>query len=317
MTKHRAKLLGYSAGLAALAVAPFFGSYYLHFLLATLVVYALVALSMVVLIGLGGQISIGHAAFWAIGAYGSTLLVTKLGLPFLPAVFAGGLFAAVFGAVLAIPALRVQGHYLAIATLGFALFIQQVLFEWESLTGGRQGLFVPRPEIGGYTFENDFEYFYLLLAFLLFFGWTVDNLRRSQTGVALRALKTSPIAAQCAGVSRVYHLFVAFIISAFLAGISGALYAPLIGHISTETFSLDTSLAFLTMSVIGGLNSVAGATLGAMYLTLAPEIFRELKSAQMVVYGLTLIFFMHFLPGGLASIGQRVWKFWSERRPAD
>ncbi len=110
-------------------------------------------------------------------------------------------------------------------------------------------------------------------------------------------------------------MFVAFIISAFLTGISGALYAPLIGHISTETFSLDTSLAFLTMSVIGGLDSVAGAVLGAMYLTLAPEVFRELKNAQMVVYGLTLIFFMHFLPGGLASLGQRLWKLWSERRP--
>ncbi len=133
---------------------------------------------------------------------------------FLPAVIAGGLFAALFGAVLAIPALRVQGHYLAIATLGFALFIQQVLFEWESLTGGRQGLFVPRPEIGGYAFENDFEYFYLLLTLVAFFGWAVNNLRRSHTGVALRALKTSPIAAHalasgahiiCSSLSSLVH----------------------------------------------------------------------------------------------------------------
>jgi branched-chain amino acid transport system permease protein len=317
MIKGRALLFGYAAATIALAVAPLFGGYYLHFLLATLIIYALVALSMVVLIGLGGQISIGHAAFWAIGAYGSTLFITKLGLPFLLAVLAGGLLAAILGAVLAIPALRVQGHYLAIATLGFALFIQQVLFEWESLTGGRQGLFVPRPEIARYSFENDLEYYYLLLGIFILFGWTVHNLQRSHTGVALRALKTSPIAAQCAGVGRVYHLFVAFIVSAFLTGVSGALYAPLIGHISTDTFSLDTSLAFLTMSVIGGLNSVAGALLGAMYLTLAPEVFRELKSAQMVVYGLTLIFFMHFLPGGLASIGQRIREFWGEQRPAN
>jgi len=317
MTKDRANLLGYVVAFVILAAAPLFGSYYLHFLLASLIVYALVALSMIVLVGLGGQISIGHAAFWAIGAYGSTLLVTKLGLAFIPAVLAGGLIAAVFGALLAIPALRVQGHYLAIATLGFALFIQQVLFEWESLTGGRQGLFVPRPDIGGYTFENDFEYFYLLLGLFVFFGWIVRNLQRSPTGLALSALKTSPIAAQCAGINRVYHLFAAFIVSAFLAGVSGALYGPLIGHISTETFSLDTSLAFLTMSVIGGLDSVAGAILGALYLTLAPEIFRELKSAQMVVYGLTLVAFMHFLPGGVASIGPRLWQFYTKRRPAN
>ena len=112
-------------------------------------IYALVALSFNVLLGLGGQISIGHAAFWAIGAYACALSVIKLGLPFLLGVAAAGIMAALFGALVALPALRVQGHYLAIATLGFALIVQQVLFEWETLTGGRQGLFVPRPSLFG------------------------------------------------------------------------------------------------------------------------------------------------------------------------
>lgn len=292
--------------LVVLLAAPWFGSHYLHFLLASIMIYTLVGLSLNVLIGLGGQISIGHAGFWALGAYGSALLITKLGVPFLVGMLLGGCIAAVFGALLALPALRVQGHYLAIATLGFALFIQQVLFEWESLTGGRQGLSVPRPQVAGFEFTNDLEYYYLLLAVVLACAWLAGNLKSSHTGHALQALRMSPTAAQCAGIGRARHLLVAFTISAFFTGVSGALYAPLIGHLTTETFSLATSLSFLTMAVIGGLTSMGGAILGAVYLTLAPELFRELKSAQMVVYGLTLIACMHFLPNGLVSIPSRL-----------
>ena len=116
------------------------------------------------------------------------------------------------------------------------------------------------------------------------------------------ALKMSAIAAQCSGVNRPYHVILAFVVSAFFTGLSGALFAHLIGYLSTETFTLVQSLAFLTMAVIGGLHSYAGAVLGAIYLTLAPEFLREFKSAQMVIYGLTLILFMRFLPGGLASL---------------
>lgn len=312
-TRRTYPVLG-SVVLVALLVAPWFGSHYLHFLLATVMVYTLIGLSLNVLLGLGGQISIGHAGFWALGAYGAALLVTKLEMPFLLSVLLAGGLAAVFGALLALPALRVQGHYLAIATLGFALFIQQALFEWESLTGGRQGLSVPRPQVAGFQFANDQEYYYLLLLVVAVCAWLAGNLRSSHTGHALRALKMSPTAAQCAGIGRGRHLLVAFTTSAFLTGLSGALYAPLIGHLTTETFTLAASLSFLTMAVIGGLSSRGGALLGAIYLTLAPELFRELKDAQMVVYGLTLIACMHFLPGGLVSIPSRLRALWAWSR---
>jgi branched-chain amino acid transport system permease protein len=300
--------------LVAALIAPLLGGNYLHFLLATLLIYSLVGMGMVVLTGWGGYISIGHAALWAVGAYGCALFINKLGLPFLLAVPLAAVVAAVFGALIAIPALRVHGHYLAIATLGFALLLQQVLFEWESLTGGRQGLFVPRPSIFGHELVNDFEFVYLLVLVVAVAAWLVRNFRESPTGHALIALKNSPIAAQCAGASRPLHLFIAFTFSAFLTGLSGALYGSLIGYLSTETFTLATSVAFLTLVVVGGVESIWGALLGAAFLTLAPEVFRNLKGAQTVVYGLTLMVCIHVLPGGLASLPARLRSLLASRK---
>jgi branched-chain amino acid transport system permease protein len=281
---------------------------YGYYILAVIMIYAIVALGLNVLIGMGGQISIGHAGFWALGAYASALSVIKLGLPFLVGVAVGGMVAAAFGALVALPALRVQGHYLAIATLGFALVVQQVLFEWEWLTGGRQGLFVPRPSLFGIELASDLGYYYLLLALFLLLAWMTGNFAKSHTGRSLMALRMSTIAAECCGIPRPKHIIIAFAISAFFTGVSGALYGHLLGHLSTETFSLAASLSFLTMAVIGGLHSRAGALLGGAYLALAPEVMREFKDAQMVIYGVTLILFMQFLPGGLISLPDLVWR---------
>jgi branched-chain amino acid transport system permease protein len=298
--------------LPILVGLPFGLGNYGYYILAIVMIYAMVALSLNVLIGMGGQISIGHAGFWALGAYASALSVIKLGLPFLLGVALGGIVAALFGALVALPALRVQGHYLAIATLGFALFVQQVLFEWEWLTGGRQGLFVPRPSLFGVELQSDFTYYYVLLAIFLLLAWIAGNFAKSHTGRSVIALRMSSVAAECCGIARPRHIIIAFVISAFFTGISGALYGHLLGHLSTETFSLAVSLSFLTMAVIGGLHSRAGALLGGAYLALAPEVLREFKDAQMVIYGVTLILCVQFLPGGLISLvermGRAVWR---------
>jgi branched-chain amino acid transport system permease protein len=292
--------------LLILVGLPFGLGNYGYYILATIMIYAIVSLSLNVLIGMGGQISIGHAGFWALGAYASALSVIKLGFPFLLGVALGGIVAALFGALVALPALRVQGHYLAIATLGFALFIQQVLFEWEWLTGGRQGLFVPRPSLFGVELQSDFSYYYVLLAMFLLLAWVTGNFARSHTGRSLMALRMSTVAAECCGIARAKHIIIAFVMSAFFTGISGALYGHLLGHLSTETFSLAVSLSFLTMAVIGGLHSRAGALLGGAYLAVAPEILREFKDAQMVIYGVTLILCVQFVPGGLISLVERM-----------
>jgi branched-chain amino acid transport system permease protein len=292
-------------GIAVLAVAPLFLSNYGWFILATAMVYAFVALSLNILVGMAGQISIGHAGFWALGAYASAIAIQKFGVPFVFAILLGGAVASLFGAIVALPALRVSGHYLAIATLAFAILVQQVLFEWESVTGGRQGLSVPRPSLG-VELTSDFSYYYFLLALFLISAWIVRNLRNSLTGRSLMALKQSAVAAQCAGISRARHIILAFALSAFFTGVSGALYGSLIGRLSTETFSLTASLSFLTMAVIGGLGSEVGALLGAAFLAMAPEVLRQFKDAEMVVYGVILVLCMIFLPNGLVSIWR--WK---------
>jgi len=292
-------------GVLGLALVPLALSNYGWYILAVTMVYALVALSLNILVGMAGQISIGHAGFWALGAYGSALAMQSFGVPFVLAIFVGGAIAAVFGALVALPALRVSGHYLAIATLAFAILAQQVLFEWESVTGGRQGLAVPRPSLFGWEMASDLPYYYLLLALFVGAAWMTRNLRTSLTGRSMMALRMSAVAAQCAGIPRARHIILAFALSAFLTGVSGALYGSLIGRLSTETFSLSASLSFLTMAVIGGLGSEAGALLGAFFLAAAPELLRQFKDAEMVIYGVILVLCMLFLPGGLAGLGRR------------
>jgi branched-chain amino acid transport system permease protein len=314
MSASHRKIAALVVVLVLLGAPLAFGNYG-YYILAIMMIYAMVALSLNVLIGMGGQISIGHAGFWALGAYGSALSVIALGLPFLFGVVVGGIVAALFGALVALPALRVQGHYLAIATLGFALFVQQVLFEWEWLTGGRQGLFVPRPSLLGVELTSDFGYYYLLLAVFLLLAWVTGSFARSHTGRSLMALRMSPVAAECCGIPRPKHIMIAFTVSAFFTGVSGALYGHLLGHLSTETFSLAVSLSFLSMAVIGGLHSRAGALLGGAYLALAPEVLREFQDAQMVLYGATLVLCVQFLPGGLVSLVDMVWR--AARRTSD
>ena len=206
--------------------------------------------------------------------------MSRLGIPFGLAIFVGGAVAGVFGALVALPALRVSGHYLAIATLAFAILVQQVLFEWESVTGGRQGLAVPRPSVAGHELRKR-------LLVLLLPARAIRRLRLDDAQFAHLVYRTLAGGAShergrraCAGISRARHIILAFALSAFLTGVSGALYGSLIGRLSTETFSLSASLSFLTMAVIGGLGSEVGALLGAAFLAAAPEVLRQFKDAR-------------------------------------
>ncbi|XAH21983.1 branched-chain amino acid ABC transporter permease [Xylophilus sp. GW821-FHT01B05] len=302
------------AVLAVALCAPFAFGPYGHYILCMVLIYAIVGLSLNIVLGIGGQISIGQAAFWAIGAYAAAIFVGRMGMPLVPGVLLGGAVASLFGVLVAMPALRVQGHYLAIATLGFSVVIQQILYEWDSVTGGRQGILVERPVLVGIMVETDFAFYYVILAFALVAAWLTANFKSSLNGLGLASLRMSPLAAQTCGIGRARHLVSAFALSAFLAGVSGGLYAHVIGQLSTDSFTITTSMGFLTMAVIGGMNSIAGAVLGGLFFALAPELLRELKDAQMLVYGVLLVLFMHFLPRGLAGIGASVRAFSSRSR---
>lgn len=311
MTRSQASAV--AVALAALVVSSMAGPY-VQFLAASVIVYLLVAVGLTVLTGYGGYVSIGHAAFWAIGAYGSTITEQSMHLPFGVSVLAGSLLAAAAGAIVAIPALRVRGHYLAIATMGFSLLVQQILFEWESLTGGRQGLFAPRPTLFGNVLQDDLSYLFLLVPIALAVCWIVHNFCRSFSGRSLLALKSAEVAAQCSGLNRAKCLLHAFTLSAFCAGLSGALYAHLIGYLSADTFTFATSVAFLTMVVIGGAGSLWGALFGAIFLTLLPELLRSFGNAQTAVYGVALILCVRFLPGGIAELFDNILRRMRQRK---
>jgi branched-chain amino acid transport system permease protein len=289
-------------GAAALAMAPLFLKGYYVYVLSTVGVYTIVVLGLNVLVGATGQLSIGHAGFFAIGAYASSLLMIRLKLPFLVSAPAAALLTGLVGLLLGFPATRLRGPYLGIATMGFGMLVQQVLQEWESMTGGRAGLTLPTLQIGPLTFNTDLSKYYLNWAVALIVIWLIRNILRSRVGDAWRALRDSEIAAQAIGISVPRYKAIAFAVSAFAAGLAGALYAPLIGFISYESFNLMLSVAFLSAVILGGPGSVIGSVLGAAYLALMPELLRGLDQLQMIAYGLVMIVVMLFLPKGLMEI---------------
>ncbi|MBY6058792.1 MULTISPECIES: branched-chain amino acid ABC transporter permease [Leisingera] len=296
----------YPVLLAALLIVPVLVPGYMIYILCMIGIYYMVGLAMNVLVAQAGQISIGHAAFWALGAYGAAVLVTRFNVPFEIAILCGGLLAAVFGLLVAIPAMRVQGHYLAIATLAFSMVVERTLHEWETVTGGRSGMFVPRPSLLGIELTSDMSYYYLIVLISLVFTLIIYNLQRAPSGRALQALKLSPTAASSCGVNRRSSLVTVFVLSAFMTGISGGLFAHLVGYLSVSSFTLAVSLSFITMIVIGGAGRLMGAFIGAVFVTLMPEFMRGLAEAQMVAYGVILILVVLFLPEGLAGLPRRI-----------
>ncbi len=294
------------AAIAAALVAPVFFGPYGHYILCMATIYAMVSLSLNVLVSEAGLISIGHAGFWAVGAYGSAVLVERVGVPFEVSVVAAAGLAGLVGVVVGLPALRVRGHYLAIATLGFSLVLVHVLYEWDGLTGGRQGMFVQRPSLFGWSLAEDRQAYYLCLAIFGLLVLLVRNFRRSLGGLSINALRQSELAAQCCGIDLAASRLFAFAFSAALTGASGALYGAVLGQLSTDSFTLVVSLSFLTMAVVGGMSSVWGAVLGGLFLAGAPEVLRAFEKWQMLIYGVLLIVFIRVLPKGLASLPERL-----------
>jgi len=297
-------LAGGAAGAAFLLVLPRLmpGSYQLH-LLNLAGIYVIVVLGLNFILGWAGQISLGHAAFWGLGAYASALLTTRLGWP-----FAGGLVAAIvltglFGVVVGIPTLRLRGHYLAMATVGVAEIVRLVLVNWEPVTGGALGVKnVPPASFGPLLIRTELSFYYLILAWALLALLGAWQLQRSTFGRILQAIRDSEIAAEVMGVDAPRYKVLAFALSAVYAGIGGCLYAHLSGYISPDTYGFDQTVVFVTMLVLGGAGSLAGCVLGAVLLTFLPEWLRVLKDYYMVIYGVSVLLLMVFLPGGVVGL---------------
>lgn len=273
-------------------------------------IYSILALSLNMVTGYTGQVSLGHAAFYALGAYCSALLTTKLEMNFFITIIISAVFAAVFGLLLGIPVLRLSGTYLAITTLGFCEVVRMVFLNWESVTNGALGVTgIPKPSLFGYniTLANK-GYYYLVLVFLVITVLCVVAIIRSKMGRAMIAIREDETAAAMMGIRTTKYKIIAFVVSAFFSGLAGALYAHLIGYIDPNTFTFDTSIMILSIVILGGMGTIEGMFLGAVLLVSFPEVLRFMQEYRFVVYGLILVIMMRFRPQGILG-GQKSTKY--------
>ncbi len=296
-----------SAALGVLAfLLPLLLDTYEVYLVTLILIYATGALGLQLVIGYAGAIIVGHAAFLGIGAYTSAILTVYLGVPFLPAMIAAAIVAAVF-ALLFGPILRLPTHFCAIATLGFGEIMHLVFINWKAVTNGMSGISgIRKPSIGSFVFGEGAPFYFLTIAVLVVVFVALQRLIRSRYGRGLVAARENELAAISMGVNVAWYRTLSFCIAAGCAGIAGSLYAHFFSYISPDSFTILQSIAFLTMVVIGGLGSFAGAVIGAFFVLGVPEMLRTLAEYRILIFGLLLVAFMMFLPGGLADLVHRL-----------
>ncbi len=300
------KLLGWSIFLFVLSLPLWLPHYPLH-LACTIGIFVILSVSLNIVVGFAGQISLGHAAFFAVGAYTSSLLAMKFGIPFWFGIFAAGLVSFVFGILLGAPTLRVREIYLSVVTICFGLMVQLALVNLESITGGARGIYgIPRPSIGGFSFATPQSYYYLILFFALLTIFSTLRLLGSRFGRAFLSIRENELAAETVGVRTTYYKILAFAISSFYAGLAGSLYAHYVSYINPDAFTFGTSVDVLVMIVIGGLGNVWGSVIGAIVITLLPEYLRFMQQYYRAVFGIGLIFMMVFMRSGIISALQRI-----------
>ena len=321
--KHGGQLFWYGLLMIALLAAPHLVGEYVMSQLHFICIYSIVGLGMMLLVGFTGQISLGHAAFLAVGAYTEALLQAK-GVPFFISLPTAALLSGAFGWVLGLPALRLKGIYLAIATLAFNVIVEEVLARWEGLTGGNSGLHLKPVELFGLKLDGDTSFYYLCLGLTVLATLALLNLLRSPTGRAFVAIRDSEISASCMGVNLATYKTMSFAISAALTGIGGALYAHKVTFISPEQFTLLQSIELITIVILGGVGFIHGAVLGAAFVIVLPQLISLAKDylpgnvagsgLQAVVFGLVLILFIIFEPYGLYGRWLKV-RTWFELFP--
>ncbi len=271
--------------------------------------YLILAVSLNLIIGYTGQVSLGHAAFYGLGAYASALTAMHWHLPFPAALVAAMLVAALFGVGLGIPTLRLKEDYLAIVTLGFGVIVDLVLLNLE-ITGGPDGLtHIPAPRLFGLNFRDKSVYLVMVLLFVTFTLVLIHRLVTSRHGRALKAIRDHELTAQVMGINTSAYKITIFTLAAALAGLAGSLYAHYITFINPESFGLHTSILVLTMVVLGGMGSLLGSVIGALVLTVLPEMLRTVADYQDLAYGGLLVAMLIWRPQGLFGAGKMSRKF--------
>ncbi|MFZ0131021.1 MAG: branched-chain amino acid ABC transporter permease [Desulfobacterales bacterium] len=264
--------------------------------------YVMVVLGLNLFIGYAGQISLGHAAFFAIGAYGSAIGTTTFGAPAWPVMIAVALAAALIALAVGLPALKLSGHYLAMATLGFNIVVYTILVQWDKVTGGPSGFSgIPYLAIGPVVIDDEIHFHYLVWTFTMLALLLCLNLVRSGVGRGLAALAEDETAAATLGVDTRRAKVKVFILSAVLASVAGSLYAHCYAFVSPDSFSIFVSVDFVIMVVVGGMGSIWGTLFGTTLITLLPELIEGLDHFKDIVHGLILVLILLFLPQGLVT----------------
>jgi len=325
--------------LIFLFTLPIYLPSYNIYLLNIIMVNIILAVGLNILVGYTGQISLGHAGFFAIGAYGTSLIMMHLLFPFLAAIIIAALIAAFFGFIIGLPALRLEGPYLAIATLGFGLTITHIIGRWN-VFGGRMGITAPPLDLGipqsswSWVIEGDVKIYYLIMIITILLVIGARNLMKTRVGRAFMSIRDDDIAAEVMGVNLTIYKTMSFAVSAFYAGVAGGIYGFVVGFFDPFSFNLILSILFLVMVVVGGLGSIMGAIMGAILITylqydllknvenlpylggLLVAISRKwftvigLANFSSIALGLIMIAIVIFEPLGMFGIWIRIKKYW-------
>jgi len=302
LTLHRTGLT-VTALTLAIALYPLFQDNPYSLGLTNLVaIHAIVVLGLNLFIGYAGQISLGHAAFFGLGAYGSAIATATCGLPAWPAMLLVALLVGLVALVIGVPTLRLSGHYLAMATLGFNFVLYSVLLQWDEVTGGPSGFSgIPQLTVGGFAFDDEVRLHYLIWGFALACLLLCLNLVRSGVGRGLAALAGDETAAAALGVDTRRAKVKVFVLSAVLASLAGSLFAHSYQFVSPDTFDIFTSADLAIMVVVGGMGSVWGSLFGAWLITLLPEWLDIVETYKDFLHGGILVLVLMFLPQGLVT----------------
>jgi len=280
---------------------------YIATVLITIGIYILLSVSLNIITGYAGQISLGHAAFFGIGAYSTALLCTKAGLSYWPALVLAVIITAAVGALLGIPCLRVQEDFLAITTMGIN-FVVQAIFSYVPFFGGAMGIGgIPNPALFGYSFSKS-VFLFMVLSFIVLVIILDQWLIRSWLGLALESVREDELAAAVMGVNIPKFKVIAFTIGSGIAGLAGAIYASFMSFISAGDFAFSESIVILSMVVLGGIGTLRGAIVGAIILGATPELFRPVMDYRTLIYGLLLVIMMRFQPSGLLGKESFLWR---------
>lgn len=312
--------------------APFLVSSYMLYVINTVGIAAIAAIGLNILIGYTGQISLGHGAFFGVGAYAAAILATRCGLGFYLAIPAAGAITALVGMIFGIPSGRLKGLYLTIATLAGQFIIEYVLIHWDSLTQGTMGITLPSPKILQFVISGDRAFFFMIFICLVSMTWFAVNIMRSKYGRAFIAIRDNDRAAEGMGIPIFKYKLLSFAISSFYAGFAGALWAYYMVSVTTEPFNLSLSVEYIAMVIIGGMGNIPGAIFGATFITLLNELLRYITDILMnmnvitgsglnmaplkeFVFGLAIVLFILFEPRGIAELWRivrssfRLWPF--------